>query len=65
MLISPVEVKRDMGINKYALTVAVAKRAKEINGGKEPVIKTTGVKPVTIALEEIVMGEVEIIQVEK
>jgi DNA-directed RNA polymerase subunit omega len=62
MLISPVEVRRDTGINKYALTVAVAKRAREINSGKEPIIKTSATKPVTIALDEIIKGEVEIIQ---
>lgn len=66
MLVSPVEVKKNKGINKYVLTIVTAKRARELNRGDRSVIESpVGSKPVTIALEEILADKIEILRGEK
>lgn len=45
--------------SRYKIAMMVAKRAKEIIDGDEPLVKGTGVKPVTIAINEIMAGKVE------
>jgi DNA-directed RNA polymerase subunit omega len=47
--------------SKYALVVAAAKRARELMDGAMPMVEAEGSKPVTIALEEIAEGRLEII----
>jgi DNA-directed RNA polymerase subunit omega len=47
--------------SKYALVVAAAKRARELMDGAMPMIETEASKPVTIALEEIAQGRLDII----
>ena len=44
--------------NKYLLATMVAKRAKELEKGAKPLIKTKYGKPMMIALEEIKAGKV-------
>ena len=44
--------------NKYLLAMMVAKRAKELEKGAKPLIKTKYRKPMLIALEEIKAGKV-------
>jgi DNA-directed RNA polymerase omega subunit len=44
--------------NKYLLATMVAKRAKELEKGAKPLIKTKYRKPMMIALEEIKAGKV-------
>ena len=61
MIISPVEIKQKLGVNKYALTIAVAKRARELNSGKQTVVQTDSKKPVTMAIDEFVSQELEIV----
>ncbi len=45
--------------SRYKIAMMAAKRAKEIIDGDEPFVKGTGVKPVTIAINEIMAGKVE------
>lgn len=45
--------------SRYKIAMMAAKRAKEIVDGDQPMVKGKGVKPVTIALEEIMAGKVE------
>ena len=45
--------------NKYAVIVAVAKRAREIHDGSPLLVKSQMTKPVTQAMEEFVAGAVE------
>lgn len=42
--------------NKYHAVVIAAKRARDLNIGLAPMIKTDAAKPTTIALEEIASG---------
>lgn len=42
--------------NKYMAMIVAAKRAKELNRGIKPLIKSDAVKPTTIALYEIANG---------
>ncbi|NLW53186.1 MAG: DNA-directed RNA polymerase subunit omega [Tissierellia bacterium] len=45
--------------SRYRIAMMAAKRAKEIVDGDKPLVKGTGVKPVTIAINEIMAGKVE------
>ena len=38
--------------NRYAVTIAVAKRARQIHDGDEPLVDTSSTKSVTQALDE-------------
>ncbi|GEM_PF-6764361 len=42
--------------NKYALTLAVARRARQLHEGATPLVDTDEKKPVVIALEEFSAG---------
>jgi len=46
--------------NKYAITMAVAKRAEALNELSKPMVKTEDSNLVTISLEEMKEGYVEI-----
>lgn len=43
--------------SKYTLVVASAKRARALMIGDEPMVESKSLKPVTIALEELVSGK--------
>lgn len=45
--------------SRYKIAMMAAKRAKQIVSGSEPMIKGKGVKPVTVAINEIMAGKVE------
>lgn len=47
--------------NKYELCIATAKRAREIVGGKEPLVEVKVDNPISIATAEIDQGEVTIV----
>lgn len=49
----------DISKSRYKIAMMAAKRAKEIIDGDKPMVKGTGVKPVTIAINEIMAGKVE------
>jgi len=44
--------------NKYMAVMVASKRAKEINNGRNALVKTGATKPTTIAMEEIAAGKV-------
>lgn len=46
--------------NKYALVVAVAKRARVLKEGQLPMVDVASSNPVTVALEEIAAGKIRI-----
>jgi len=46
--------------NRYALVVATSKRARQIAAGQEPLTKVNEESPVTLAVNEIAEGKVEI-----
>ncbi len=45
-----------LGENKYALTIAVARRARQLHDGAQPLTESAVPKPVTIALKEFREG---------
>ncbi|MDO4778782.1 MAG: DNA-directed RNA polymerase subunit omega [Tissierellia bacterium] len=45
--------------SRYRIAMMAAKRAKQIIDGDKPMIKGKGVKPVTIAINEIMAGKIE------
>ncbi|MDO5027136.1 MAG: DNA-directed RNA polymerase subunit omega [Tissierellia bacterium] len=45
--------------SRYKIAMMAAKRAKEIIDGDKPLVKGNGVKPVTMAINEIMAGKVE------
>ncbi len=45
-----------LGENKYALTIAVARRARQLHDGEKPLTESVVSKPVTIALKEFREG---------
>jgi DNA-directed RNA polymerase subunit omega len=47
------------GDSRYTLVMLTAKRARQLVDGSEPVIETDSIKPVTIAIEEIVQEKVK------
>ena len=48
--------------SRYSLVLATSKRARQIIGGAEPLVKVKkGMKPLSIAVEEMYKGEVTIL----
>ena len=52
----------DVSNSKYKLCIASSKRAKEIQETNETLVPTSCVKPVGRALEEILSGEVTLVE---
>lgn len=51
--------------SRYSIVLATSKRAREIIAGDEPLIgKTEGVKPLSIAVEELYEGKLKILSEE-
>ncbi|NLK42812.1 MAG: DNA-directed RNA polymerase subunit omega [Tissierellia bacterium] len=48
----------EKGDSRYTLVMLIAKRARRIIDGAEPLVKTTSKKPVSIALEEVLEGKI-------
>ncbi len=46
------------GDSKYTLVMLASKRARQLVDNAEPLVKTESTKPVSIAIEEIVAGEI-------
>jgi DNA-directed RNA polymerase omega subunit len=53
------ELEKKVG-SKFALVMAVSKRAKQLKDGSPPQIETRSTNPITIALEEIAAGKLTI-----
>ncbi|MFO8059074.1 MAG: DNA-directed RNA polymerase subunit omega [Bacillota bacterium] len=47
----------ELGDNKYALTIAVARRARQLHDGADPLIEGDASKPVLLALQEFREGK--------
>jgi DNA-directed RNA polymerase omega subunit len=51
--------------NKYLLTMMIAKRAKQLQSGSKPLLKSKHKQPILIALEEIKAGKVYLKEVQE
>jgi DNA-directed RNA polymerase subunit omega len=60
MIRPPLEALLDKIENKYALVVAVAKRARVLKEGQLPMVDVASSNPVTVSLEEIAAGKIRI-----
>ena len=60
MIRPPLEALLEKIENKYALVVAVAKRARVLKEGQLPMVDVASNNPVTVALEEIAAGKIRI-----
>ena len=47
------------GESKYTLVMVTSKRAREIIEGSVPLVETNSMKPVTIAIEELLEGKIK------
>lgn len=45
--------------SRYTLVMLVAKRARQLVDGSEPMVETNSHKPVTIAIEELLQDKIE------
>ncbi|BEP29471.1 DNA-directed RNA polymerase subunit omega [Helicovermis profundi] len=61
MLKPPVNKMIEIAGSRYALVIAVSKRARQLIEGDEALIETNSIKPVTIAINEIEQDKVECI----
>ena len=55
-----VDIDRDKIDSRYRFVIAVAQRAKQLNDGAVPTKKTKAKKIITLALEEIASGTVNV-----
>ena len=55
------ELKRRVPGGKYALTRAVAERARMLQGGTTPLVEVRTPNPLSVAIDEIVAGKVSFI----
>ena len=64
---SEVEPGEEKIVNsRYSIVMATSKRARQIIGGHEPMIKTgLGDKPLSIAVEELNQGKIKILSEEE
>ncbi len=60
MIRPPLESLLEKVDNKYALVIAVAKRARQLKEGHLPMVDIASNNPVTMALEEIAAGKIRI-----
>ena len=47
--------------SRYSIVMATAKRARQIIGGKEPLVNGKGKKPLSIAVEELNQSKIKIL----
>ena len=51
--------------SRYSIVMAIAKRARQIIGGDEPLVYAAVDKPLSIAVEELNKGEIKILSEEE
>ena len=51
--------------NSYSVVIGVAKRARQIIGGKKALVNVKGAKPLSIAVEELNQGKIQILTEEE
>ena len=61
----PIEKMTAKNWSRFTMVLAVARRANEINGGSNPLVKCASKKPSTVALEEFKEGQVTFAEVEE
>ncbi|MBD5463189.1 MAG: DNA-directed RNA polymerase subunit omega [Lachnospiraceae bacterium] len=47
--------------SRYSIVMATAKRARQIIGGEDPLVKEKGAKPLSVAVEELNQGKIKIL----
>lgn len=47
--------------SRYSIVIATAKRARQLIGGREALVRDYGQKPLSIAVEELYKGEIQIL----
>lgn len=47
--------------SRYSIVMATAKRARQIIGGKQPLVKAKAAKPLSMAVEELYDGKIKIL----
>ena len=63
---SEVEPGENKVVNsRYSIVMAIAKRARQIIDGDEPMVYTTIDKPLSIAVEEMNKGEIKLVSDEE
>lgn len=50
---------RDRVDSRYTLVVCVAKRARQLLEGQQPLVEAPSTKPVTVAMHELAQGKIE------
>lgn len=51
--------------SRYSIVLATAKRARQLIGGVDPLVRATSNKPLSIAVEELNQGKVKIVNDEE
>ncbi|MBO7209055.1 MAG: DNA-directed RNA polymerase subunit omega [Clostridia bacterium] len=62
MICPPLSKLTDKIESRYSMVIASAKRAREISEGAEVLVECDSKKPVTIAIEEIAEGKVQVLE---
>lgn len=47
--------------SRYSIVMATSKRARQIIGGEEPLVRDAGKKPLSIAVDELNQGKIKIL----
>ncbi len=51
--------------SRYSIVMATSKRARQIIGGEEPMVKAAGKKPLSVAIEELNQAKIRILSEEE
>lgn len=51
--------------SRYSIVMATSKRARQIIGGEEPLVKAAGKKPLSVAIEELNQAKIRILSEEE
>ena len=51
--------------SRYSIVMATAKRARQIIGGQKPLVNMKGAKPLSVAVEELNQGKIQILTEEE
>ncbi len=51
--------------SRYSIVMATSKRARQIIGGEEPMVKAAGKKPLSVAIEELNQSKIRILSEEE
>ncbi len=61
MLNPPINELLNISGSRYALVIATSKRARKLIDGEMPLIESKSIKPISVAIDEIYNGKVEIV----